>query len=164
MKCSHCNEEIGEISFCFGAHAPFHYLVLNEEDQQKCDIDNDICVIESRDHFIRGHLEIPVIGSDEVFIWSVWSSVSNTNFERAIELWESEDRSREPGYFGWVSTRLPLYPDTINLKCEVHTRDVGLCPIIILEESDHPLSIEQRNGITIERVIELNHLLMHETL
>ncbi|MFC5527961.1 DUF2199 domain-containing protein [Cohnella yongneupensis] len=163
MRCSHCNEEIGEISFCFGSRAPYHYLILNDEDQEKCEIDNDICVIESRDYFIRGHLEIPIIGSEDVFIWSVWSSLSKNNFDRTMELWGSEDRNQEPSYFGWSSTQLPLYPDTLNLKCEVYTREVGLCPIIVLEESDHPLSKEQKNGITKERVYEINHLLMHKT-
>ncbi|MEK3885777.1 DUF2199 domain-containing protein [Paenibacillus sp. PL2-23] len=162
MRCPHCNEELTDISYCFGAKAPYHYLVLNEEDQKESELNDDLCVIESRDYFIRGHLGIPIIGSDEVFIWSVWSSISKENFETTIELWNSDQRSQEPGYFGWFSSMLPIYPETINLKCMIQTREVGNCPLIILEESDHPLSLEQRNGITIERVVEINHLLMHE--
>lgn len=162
MKCSHCNEELSEISYCFSSNAPFHYLILNENDQRKCEINNDLCVIESRDYFVRGNVEIPILGSENVFSWSVWSSLSEDNFYRTNELWNTVTRNQEPGYFGWFSTQLQVYPDTINLRCEVQTREIGLCPVIIIEHSDHPLSLEQRNGISLERVIEINHLLMHE--
>ena len=45
--------------------------------------------------------------------------------------------------------RLPCYPDTVNLKTNVHTRAVGERPFIDVEPTDHPLAVEQRNGITM---------------
>ena len=71
------------------------------------------------------------------------------------ELWESFGRENEPPYFGWLSTALPCYPDTLNLKTHVHTRPVGLRPLVELEPTEHPLAVEQQNGITMVRVKEI---------
>ena len=54
-------------------------------------------------------------------------------------------------FFGWINTRLPDYPDTINLKALVHLRQGGLRPAIELEPTDHPLAVEQRKGLSHER-------------
>jgi len=50
---------------------------------------------------------------------------------------------------------LPLYPSTENLKTRVHLRDNGVRPYIELEATDHPLAVEQRNGIAADRVAEI---------
>jgi len=63
-----------------------------------------------------------------------------------LELWDAPARSEEPPMFGWLSTNLPPYPQTVNLKTSVHLRNDGLRPFIELEPTDHPLAIEQRDG------------------
>lgn len=103
----------------------------------------------------RGCIEIPVIGTDEPFVWGVWVSLSEENFELTLEHWDDPDREKLEPMFGWLSTVLPLYPETINLKTYVHTRSMDLRPYIELEPTDHPLSIEQREGMTIDRVKEI---------
>jgi len=75
--------------------------------------------------------------------------------------WETNGRKSEPAYFGWLSTAVPTYPETLNLKTQVHTRAVGQRPFVELEETDHPLSVEQRRGIMEERVREIAEILMH---
>jgi hypothetical protein len=57
--------------------------------------------------------------------------------------------------FGWLSTDLPCYPDTVNLKTMVHPRPDEIRPIIELEPTDHSLAVESRDGVTIERVREI---------
>jgi hypothetical protein len=67
----------------------------------------------------------------------------------------------EPSYFSWLCNSIPAYPDTLHLKTAVHTREVGLRPTIELEATDHPLSIEQRNGITVARVRSIAEKMHH---
>jgi hypothetical protein len=43
----------------------------------------------------------------------------------------------------------------------VHTREVGQRPRIELEPTDHPLAVEQRQGITRERVQEIAEIVLH---
>lgn len=58
----------------------------------------------------------PVINGEQPFIWDVWASRSKGSFKRSFEIWEHESRESEPPYFGWLSTSLRLYPETLNLK------------------------------------------------
>ena len=85
----------------------------------------------------------------------MWVSLSATNFARTQALWNNAARAQEPPYFGWLSTSLPGYPETLHLKTLVHTRAVGLVPWIELEPTDHPLALEQKRGITWEHIREI---------
>jgi hypothetical protein len=49
----------------------------------------------------------------------------------------------------------------VNLKTRVHLRDGFIRPFIELEPTDHPLAVEQREGISVERVAELYALVVH---
>jgi hypothetical protein len=118
-------------------------------------------MIEERDFFIKGNLDIPVLDADECFSWTVWVSLSRSNFERARQVWDNPNRVEEPRYFGWLSTRIPIYPETLNLKANIHTRAVGIRPYIEIQPTDHPLAKEQREGITVARVCEIAELLLH---
>jgi hypothetical protein len=119
-------------------------------------------VIKGQHFFIRGLIEIPVIGSEDIFSWGAWVSLSRDNFARALEMWNTEGREAEGPYFGWLSTELALYSaGTTNLKTNAHTRPVGKRPFIELEPTDHPLAIEQRTGITQDRVREIAMAVLH---
>ncbi|MFE7189294.1 DUF2199 domain-containing protein [Kitasatospora sp. NPDC057541] len=121
----------------------------------------DQCVIKDREFYVHGLIEIPVRDGGEPFSWGVWVSLSETNFARMHELWEDPAREQEPPYFGWLTTELPVYPQsTLLLKTHVRTRAVGLRPLIELEPTDHPLAVEQREGITEDRVREFAELLL----
>ncbi|OBZ18491.1 hypothetical protein A8L34_02595 [Bacillus sp. FJAT-27264] len=160
MKCPHCDNELSELPLCYGIEAPHYFNLVPEE--QRTELTGDFCVIDEQHFFIRGHIEIPIVGSNEKFIWSVWVSLSEENFFRANELLLVEGREEEEPYFGWLSTELSMYPiSTLSLKTMVHTQEVGVVPLIELEQTDHPLAIEQRDGITMERVKEIAHLVYH---
>ncbi|MEV1023146.1 DUF2199 domain-containing protein [Streptomyces sp. NPDC050264] len=125
-------------------------------DAPDCLLSSDQCVIKAQHYFVAGLIEIPVIGSDEVFSWTVWVSLSQDNFARAADLWNSPEREAEEPYSGWLSTELSLYtPSTINLKTYAHTRPVGQRPFIEWEPTEHPLAVEQRTGIVPERVRDI---------
>ena len=105
-------------------------------------IDADVCMIEAEDGrqiFVRGCLEIPIIGQDEVFIWGVWTSVSAKSFARIEELWSSPVPEDEPPLFGWFCNNIPNYPECLHLQTHLHLRNDGLRPTIELRPSEHPL-------------------------
>ncbi|MGW1736218.1 DUF2199 domain-containing protein [Streptomyces sp. NPDC001999] len=125
-------------------------------------LSSDQCVIKGQHFFIRGLIEIPVIGSQDAFSWGVWVSLSRDNFTRALEVWNTEGREAEKPYFGWLSTELALYSEgTTNLRTNAHTRPVGKRPFIELEPTDHPLAVEQRTRITQDRVREIAMAVLH---
>ena len=162
FKCGRCGKSHGELPLHYGVEAPLaYYDVPKKERQSRTLLSSDQCVIDDKYFFIVGNIDIAVIGHDEAFSWDVWVSLSPKSFKRALELWTTPGRESEPPYFGWLSTSLPGYPETLNLKTHVHTRAVGRRPFVELEPTDHPLAIEQRTGISWDRVREIAELAMH---
>ena len=121
-------------------------------------------MIDRTSFFVRGcaSIEIPVHGADEPLIWGVWVSLSEMSFKTWLKVFEQEHRSHVGPFFGWLNAWLKPYPDTANLKSRVHLRNHGLRPIIELEptDTDHPLALEQRNGISVHRVAEIYATMM----
>lgn len=162
--CRTCGEFHAELPLVFGPDAPLSWYGLGESERAtRAELTSDQCVIDGEHFFIRGRLEIPIIGGTERFAWLVWTTLSEAHFLRASDLWDTEGRETEPPYFGWLSTELaPTYGvSTINLKTHVHTRPVGERPFVELEPTDHPLAVEQREGITWDRVQRLAEQILH---
>src|SRR5262249_41970681 len=61
-------------------------------------------------------------------------------------------------FFGWLCTRLTCYREsTLLLKTMAQFRGNGLRPAIELEPTDHPLAVDQREGISLRRAWEFIH-------
>ena len=162
--CSCCGKYHEELPTSYGNPAPIYYYEAGPEEQdERFELDDDLCVMDNEHFFIRGCIEIPVIDGEGPFIWDVWVSLSEANFNKTNDYWDVEGREDklEP-MFGWLSTDIPYYPETINLKTNVHTRSLGIRPYIELEPTNHPLAIEQRKGITMERIKKIAEDLCNE--
>lgn len=161
--CGFCGEHHDDLPLSYRTKAPVYWSSALEGDPDS-GLDEELCVIKGEHFFVQGNLDIPIIGAgNETFTWGVWVSLSPDSFARTVELWTEPGRESEPPYFGWLSTELPVYApqSTVNLKTRVVTQPVGTRPLIHLELSDHPLSVEQHNGITRERIEEIAQLVLH---
>jgi len=161
FTCSCCGERHAATPMGYSTTAP---AIWDQSfaDAPDCLLSADQCVIKGQHYFVKGLIEIPVLGLDDVFSWGVWVSLSPENFARMGDLWDTPGRESAEPYFGWLTTELPVYsPSTINLKTNVHTRPVGERPLIELEPTDHPLAVEQRRGITADRVRQIAETVMH---
>lgn len=154
--CATCGVEHDELPTCFGAAAPWRELVPEDEHDGRVLENADVCIVDGAVVFVRGHIVLPIRDSDQTFEWSVWVSLSQASFDDMHTRWDDADRHAR--YFGWLCTTLPTYPPTVNLAANVVVRDVGLVPLIELQDSDHPLAAEQRDGITWDRVAEIAHV------
>lgn len=115
----------------------------------------DVCVIDDVQFFIRGVIEIPVHDYPEPFAFGAWVSQKRENFQTYLENWTSKDIGP---FFGWLSTRIAFYEeDTFLLKTMAYFRGEKLRPFIELEPTEHPLAIDQRNGITLEKAWDIVH-------
>ena len=157
--CGCCNKEFDGLPLDMAFEAPHHWLALTEEErQQHGRINTDVCMIDAEEGqqiFVRGCLEIPIIGQEEPFVWGVWTSVSQKSFARIEALWSSPVPEDEPPLFGWLCNNIPNYPKSLQLQTNLHLRDEGLRPTIELLASEHPLFFEQRDGITLRQVEEI---------
>lgn len=160
FTCSCCGAHHDELPLAYGADAPVPWTP-EVAAAQGSELGTDQCVINGEHFFIRGVIPIPVLDAGETFEWGAWVSVSGANAVDIAQKWEREGREDSDPYFGWLSTELPSYPSTLNLKTNLHTRPVGRRSVIELEPTDHPLAVEQRTGITMARVQELAEQLLH---
>ncbi|MBF6333022.1 DUF2199 domain-containing protein [Nocardia transvalensis] len=159
--CSCCGERHDGLPFAYGIPAPAYWDGSMDGSPGNI-LGAENCVIGGEHFFIRARLILPVVGSENEFVWGVWVSLSESNYVRTTELWTSPERVHEPPCFGWLSVWLPGYePTTLNLKARVHQQPVGMRPTVELEPTDHPLAVEQRTGITLARVQAIAELMMH---
>lgn len=147
----------------FGADAPsFYYAMPEAERAERCILESDVLVLDEEHFFIRGRIEIPVHDpAVEPFVWLVWVSLSEESFREWISCYDDAVRSHIGPFFGWLSTALPLYPETTSLKTMVHLQDNWIRPSVVVEAGDHPLAVEQRNGISLARLQDMATALLH---
>jgi hypothetical protein len=144
------------------AEAPVVVSELSDiERRARVERGSDQCILDGKHFFILGNLDVPIVGSPDTLRWTVWSTLSEANFERASELWDASGRDAEPPYFGWLSNQIPGYANSVNIKAMVQTQSVGTKPQLRVIEEGHPLAFDQEHGITEERAGELIHAAMH---
>ena len=123
----------------------------------------DFCVLDGEPFFVRCVLELPIAGvAEKRFGFGVWSSLSKDNFDLYVKTFNKGKQGSLGPWFGWFSNHLLGYPETLSLKCHVHPRDGRVRPWIELEQTEHPLAIEQHQGITFDRILELYALSGHD--
>jgi hypothetical protein len=167
FRCSTC-DEVHEGLFDIACSGPEQWGGGDEQAANGAAADathilsEDFCIIEGRDFFVRAVLPIPIIGTDQTMAYGVWSTLSKKNFDHYMETFDDGEQGELGPWFGWLSNRLNGYPDTLNLKCQVHPENDRQRPWLELESTDHPLAIEQRDGITIDRLLEIYALNGHD--
>jgi hypothetical protein len=149
--CKICGVEHDDVPDCFGVEAPWRALVPDAEFENRVELTADYCVIDDETFLVRGHIQIPIHGHHDPLAFSVWSSLSRDSFLHMADRSEAADRADDAPYFGWLCSSLPVYPSTLHLKLSVHQRPPGLTPVFIVEDDDHPLAVDQREGVDVAR-------------
>jgi hypothetical protein len=162
FACGICGERHDVLPLSYSVKAPQAVTAIPlDELERRVVITRDQCVIDGRDFYLRGRIPVPIIGLDEPFIWGVWAEISPKNFLRSNELWNVDGREREPAFPGWLNNELFLFGNTINLEVSVQTQKVGWRPHFIVVDQNHPLAVEQRQGMTMRRVEEVAEMILH---
>jgi hypothetical protein len=151
-KCGSCDEWHTGPILDMGFDSPYYWT---KEDHAGSFLNTDYCAIEDRDFFVRGVIHLPIIGTAETFRWGVWGSLSRENLKKLREMDDDPKRVESPAMFSWLSSKLAGYPDTLNLKMQVHIQQPHDRPKFELDDCDHPLAQEFHHGIMPERVKEI---------
>jgi hypothetical protein len=165
FKCSVCGGVHAAGDFAWHFHEPIPWLSASEGERENSAMTEDQCELVTHEgvhFFIHALLHIPIKGSDNVFTWGVWCSLSEASYLEVSDNWENSERTKMGPYFGWLCSQIPEYPDTLYLKTHVHQRDVGLRPLAELEPTMHPLAVHQREGIPLEQLNRMVSILYHQ--
>src|SRR5579862_9023981 len=162
FKCGICGKWHDKLPMSYSVKVPSAVPAIDDSElESRVVFTLDQCVIDKRAFYVRGRIPVPVLGRREPFIWGVWAQVGEPDFLRAHAVWKKEGREKEPPFCGWLNTPIPLYPNTLNLELRIITQVVGRRPHFEIVDSAHPLGIEQRKGISMERVREIAEAFIH---
>jgi hypothetical protein len=164
FKCTICHKFHGvePVSFC--SRTPDTYAGIKQADRQhRAMLGTDQCVIDQEQYFLRGIVEIPIVGLDEVFLWGAWARVWQKDYEEMSDFWDTPEREKTIGpYKGRLNNNIPTYePETFDLKCTLMIQPIGTRPLFVIEEPEHPLAIDQRHGISMNRVLQIASIAYH---
>lgn len=162
-----CCGEVHEGAPSYAYRYPTWYFSVPEEEraarvtwtEDLCEIKPGAGIGEETLYAIRAVLEIPILGTDDVFTWGVWVTQSQESFHRYGESFGADQAGMSS--FGWLPVTMPPYlrggaeADTEYLECEVRWGPKGQRPKVELWGCDHPVFLDQRDGITVERAIAM---------
>lgn len=155
MKCKCCGKELGEFTLDIAYELPDIIWSIPEEKRiEEAKFNSDLCQYKNK-NYLRGIAYIPIQGTDTNFGWGFWAEVNDEAFEKYLEVYDI-DGSKEAPVEGLLANTPPDYEDTNNLKVKIHFGSPTERPNIVIEPNEHKLALEQKHGITIERVHELN--------
>lgn len=162
FKCGKC-DQIHEGSPSVAFDSPVYFDMLSAEEREKqAYLDSDFCSLNDQEFFIRTLLEVPIHDADEPFLWGVWMSVSGENYRRYQAVFRGEAEPEEgEAYVGWISNRLPGYPDTIRLLARARVQAGDDRPILELKPDDHPLFEDWRDGMSQEDAARIFNPILH---
>jgi hypothetical protein len=151
---------VGEPSLAFAVP---DYLSGIPQDQHKSRVrcSEDLCAVDDEFFFARVSLEIPIVGASAPFLWGIRATLSRRSFDDYTERFER----REAGgpYFSWLANELPGYPPLAGQQSRIFARAGGLRPLVELEESDHPLSVDFHKGMSAEHAEAIFQMILHRT-
>jgi len=166
--CSVCGERHEGIPLSWGFDEPIYWGWLDDASRLEGFCDANVCwyrVDDEPSYFVRGTIDIPIVGAedtdDDSFVIGVWVSLSEQNMQWYLDNWTAEPDEQEKPWFGWLSNRIPVYEDTLNLKTNVYVRGSNQRPLIDVEPGSHQLARDQHDGITRERAYALAARWLH---
>jgi hypothetical protein len=156
--CSQCGAAHENLPV-WACRAPDLWAAASEKERDEdFRLSGDFCSFRDEHYFVRCVLQIPVVDSDtEVFEFGVWSTLSAESFRRYFDTFDDTDQSKLGAMFGWFANRLDGYPDTLSLACDVLPQDNGQRPLIRFHDTDHPLAVQQREGVTLRVATDYLH-------
>ena len=163
FRCRAC-EKVHEGLPALVFEAPAHYFSLPEQERaERAVLDSDTCIVDGNAYYVRAILRIPIIEHTERLEWGVWGSLSEKNFERYRAAFYKSDQSKLGPLFSWFASQLPGYSFDENLRCNLIPQDNRQRPLVEFDPTHtHPLVLDERNGITLERAIAFVTPVLHK--
>lgn len=161
MRCPHCGEthDLSDMEPSF--RWPDAYVAVPDAERAaRTRGARDWCMVRdaagaATRFFLRVVLPVPVRGDARPCNWGVWVEVDEPTYARVHELWSDDAQVQEPPFAARLANAVPTYPPTLGLPGTLRLTGPASVPAFRLAlPSDHPLAVEQRDGVHPERVLE----------
>jgi hypothetical protein len=168
IRCSRCGESHDIFAIEPSFARPDAYLKIPAEQREACArAGDDWCrlrdpIEDGERFFLRVTLPVEVLGEGRRIRWGVWVEVSQSVYQRSMDLWDEMNQAAEPPLPAVLANQLPDYPSTLGLPGSIRLRGPEMAPHFYLTEGvDHALAREQRSGVYPERIMEWVSRFLH---
>lgn len=153
--CGVCGQAHEGLSHDFGWKLPDELWLLPEDvRQEKLDWSPDASYHEGR-WFVRGVLYVPINDTGRQWGWGIWAEIDDKVMGVVYHNF-TEDASDAPLQTGTIANKIPGFEDSVGQQINLRFRTADLRPLFFFpEDSQHPLAIEQREGVSLERYHEI---------
>lgn len=118
-------------------------------------LSEDFCVLGGRHFLIRSVLLVPISGLRQPFGFGCWASLSRDNFRTYLDGFDSGRHRRAIEWTGWLCNSVAGFTGTQPIAVGVHPRHDRQRPVLHVLDPSEPLGRAQRDGLAIERLVEL---------
>ena len=117
-------------------------------------LSEDFCVMDGRYFMVRCVMEIPVHGMEYRFGFGCWGSLSRTNFEVYLDLFDNGEFEVAGPWSSWLCNQFCDYIGDDSVACWMVPQLGRQRPLLNIADEGHPLARDQRSGVSPERVME----------
>jgi hypothetical protein len=112
FRCATCDRVHDHLPRDIAYRRPDRYFdVPEEERERRVYEDDDLCTIDGDAFMIRAILYTPIGGGDDGQSgWGVWVAVSEDDYYRYLEAWDSDTEDEMPPFVGQIANEIVPYP------------------------------------------------------
>ena len=132
-------------------------------------LSSNYCVWDGKYFSIRARLPIQIRGAQPAaFMYTVWASLNRPDFEGYLDAVRNKKLNNMAQAQARLVNRLSGFPDTFKLMGTAFQQEDGGVPLLLVHgrqpdnNPQHPLINEQRQGIGIDRMLELFAAYKHD--
>jgi len=152
FRCGVCGKPHDDLPRDIAFRRPDPYFGVPEaERERRVRCNDDLCMIDDAECFIRGVLYLPFAHGSGQFGWGAWAHVSDVDFERYMDAWDNGTEDSVPPFPARLASALDPYPGSFGLAVTVKLHSGGQRPLFTVLSEQHPLGVDQRVGITEEK-------------
>jgi hypothetical protein len=155
FQCGICGKQHDHAPMAMAFRRPAAFFTVPEaEREQRVWANDDLCVVDRQVFLIRGVLELPIVGTSRTFDWGLWARVEQPDFQRYVDAWRDDTEDDVPPFTGWLAGGPKSYPESDGLDVSIRLRSGGIRPAFTIVSNEHPLGVDQRQGISLEKAHE----------
>ena len=115
-------------------------------------INGELCVVDDKKFYLYGSIEIDIHDHADSFMWGAWAEVDENFFFQYQSAFSDVKRTKIDPQNARLGTDIPFYPVTLDLPISVHIQPIGVRPLFLLAKGEHPLVMDQQQGVSVARI------------
>jgi len=154
IKCSCCDKMLpaNQMELTFGL--PDEIFSLSKKDrEERTEGCTDLYILDDNRFFVRGLLPLPIKNQND-YCLGAWAEISEKDFERIEDLWDTDVGADEPRIKATLSNSMPYTLSNGLTELEIQLQDSKSRPLFYVTSTSCTLYEEQSKGITAHRAYE----------